>query len=119
MNLKPLAVASCCALALSFAACEDVSITWGEKPKEAPWKRDILAAKIQPAETGELSQLLERAGALPGVKAVAAVDILPGVAPFRQKTPYAIRVEGRGADLTDGLVRGISRGYFRVMEMRL
>jgi len=119
MDLKPLAVASCCVLALSLAACQDVARMLIEKPKEAPWKREILAAKIQPAETGELSQLLERAGMVPGVKAVAAVDILPGVAPFRQKTPYAIQLEGRAVDLTDGLLRGVSLGYFRAMEMRL
>ncbi|MFL6232425.1 MAG: ABC transporter permease [Thermoanaerobaculia bacterium] len=125
MDLKPLAVASCCVLALSFAACQDMAPMLVEKPKEeAPWKRNILAAKIQPSEAGqpptaELSQLLERAGAVPGVKTVEAVDILPGVTPFRQKTPYVIQQEGRPIDLTDGLLRGVSLGYFRAMEIRL
>jgi hypothetical protein len=87
--------------------------------EEEPWKRDILAAKIQPSEAGELSHLLERAGAVPGVTAVAAVDILPGVAPFRQKTPYAIRQDGSSVDLTDGLLRVVSPGYFKAMSIRL
>ncbi len=126
MDLKPLAVASCCVLTLSFAACRDVARMLASKPKEEePWKRNVLAARIQWPKTGlrqtvELSQRLNRAYAIPGVAEVAAVDILPGVPSSRQKSPLVIRLEdGPTLNLTGGLLRVISPRYFRVMDILL
>jgi putative ABC transport system permease protein len=117
MNLKPLAAASCCLLALSAMACEE--------RKEEPWKQNVLAAEIRLPRTGQpavarLSKLLEQAGSTPGVKAVAVVDVLPGRATSRRKSFYAIRREGApGQASTAVLVQGISPGYFATMEIRL
>jgi hypothetical protein len=125
MDLKPLAVASCCVFALSFAACWDaVRLLAPKAEEEEPWKRDVLAARIQlPAAgsaSGELSRLLDRAATVPGVEAVAAVDILPGVTLLRQKSSLVIRHEDvPNLDLTDGFLRVISPGYFRVMSISL
>src|SRR5262249_19195164 len=68
----------------------------------------------------ELSRLLERADAVPGVEAVAAVDILPGVVLFRERGMLVIRNEGGlDLDLKDGFFRVISPEYFKVMNIHL
>jgi hypothetical protein len=118
MDLKPLAVASCCVFALSFTACR-------EAPKEEePWQRNVLVARVQLPDTGprsmmELSRLLERADAVPGA-AAAAADILPGVVLYRQRGMLVITNEGGlPLDLKDGVFRVISPEYFKVMNIRL
>lgn len=115
MNLKPLAAASCCLLALSVMACEE--------RKEEPWKQNVLAAEIRLPGTGQpavarLSKLLEQAGSTPGVKAVAVVDVLPGLATSRRKSSSAIRRESAPDPASTAVLVRISPGYFATMEIR-
>ena len=118
MNLKPLAVASRCLLALSIVACEDVFPT-----KEEPsWEQNILAAEIRLPGAGQpvvakLSEFLDRAAAVPRVQAVAVVDNLPGPA-ARRRNLHGVRHEGAPAP-TPSLVQGISSGYFATMRIGL
>jgi MacB-like periplasmic core domain len=119
MNLKPLAIATCCLLALSAVACEGVL---SPKKEEPSWEQNILAAEIRLPGAGQpvvarLSELLDRARAVPGVQAVAVVDNLPGPA-ARRRILHGVRHESAPAP-TASLVQGISTGYFVTMGIGL
>ncbi len=123
MGLRPLAVASCCLLALTAMACEKALRQLFPK-EEVPWSRNILAAEIRRPGTerttiANLSELLGRAGSVPGVEDVAVVDAIPGITDGR-KLQYATAREGAppGAS-TASFVQGISPGYFAVMRISL
>jgi len=112
-------------LALSTTACEKV---WrslaarNEKDQEA-WLQDALAAEVRLTETGraaetELSQLLERAAIVPGVKEVAVVDVLPGAVAQRHRIP--IEREGYPPDRRlAGYLQVVSPRYFTTMKLAL
>ena len=120
MNLKPLAIPTCCLLALSIVACED---TLRKLPtKEEPWGQNVLAAEIRlpgagPPVVARLSRLLDRARSVPGVETVAVVDNLPGPA-ARRRNLHGVWPEGAPAP-TASLVQGISPGYFATMATGL
>lgn len=123
MGLRPLAVASCCLLALTSMACEKVPRELFPK-EEVPWSRNILAAEIrlpgvEQAAISQLSEILARAGSVPGVEAVAVVDAIPGITDGR-KFRYATAREGAppGASIAS-FVQSISPGYFAVMRISL
>ncbi len=111
-------------LALSTTACQDV---WrhlaarNEKDQEA-WSRDVLAAEVRLTRTGraamELSQLLERAAIVPGVKQVAVVDVLPGATVLRHQVQ--IEREDSPSHLRPaGFVQVVSPGYFTTLKLDL
>ena len=121
MDLKPLAVASWFLFVLSAVGCDHPLQEPLSNP-EVPPGPNLLAAEIRRSETEprveeSLSQLLEQAGSVPGVEAVAITDILPGVA-WRREDLRAIRRDG-SQNPTAAHVRVISPAYFETMEIRL
>jgi len=77
-------------------------------PRNAPAERRI--AFVQQAE--------ERLAALPGVRAVAAVDTLP-LTDFGFATSFAVEGEPAPAEHPIALVRAVTPGYFRTMGLPL
>ena len=65
-----------------------------------------------------IQQVEERVAALPGVRAVAAVDTLP-LGGFGFGTTFAIEGRPVPGDKPIGLVRGVTPGYFRTMGLPL
>ena len=65
-----------------------------------------------------MQQVEERVGALPGVRAVAAVDTLP-LGGFGFGTTFAVEGRPVPAEKPIGLVRGVTPGYFRTMGLAL
>lgn len=124
MNLRRLALTSCCFLALAVTACDRISYSLFSK-EEAPWTRNVLATEIRLPGTGapvvaRLSRLLSRAETVPGVKEAAIVDDLPGVRAAWRKNQYGIGPEGApDSGVMASLVQGISPRYFATMEISL
>ncbi len=122
MGLRPLAVTSCCLLALSAVACEEV-LRGRVTRQEEPWK-NVLAAEIrlpgtEQAVISHLSQLLARVASFPGVEAVAAVDVIPGITDWRRNQQSTAREGVPSPAVTAGFVQGISPGYFATMGIGL
>lgn len=125
MNLKSLAIVFCGLLALSTAACREHTYDLFNRDEEdqAPWIRNVLAAEVTLPPTGmetaeKLSQLLQRAAAMPGVEKAALVNVLPGAIGLRHQVK--IEREGSPSHLRPaGFYHAVSPGYFETMELAL
>jgi putative ABC transport system permease protein len=65
-----------------------------------------------------LQQVEERVGALPGVRATAAIDTLP-LSGFGNGTSFAVAGRPAPEEPPIGLMRAVTPGYFRVMGLPL
>lgn len=125
MRLKSLAIVFCGLLALSTAACREHTYELFNKDEEeqAPWLRNVLAAEVTLPPTGtetekKLSELLQRAAAMPGVERAAVVNVLPG--DQAQWHQIQIEIEGSPSHMRPaGFHQAVSPEYFATMERRL
>jgi hypothetical protein len=122
MTIRPLVVALAAGLLLSNLACEDFAHRRAESSGQDQQRlRDVWVAEIRLLETGpaavaKLSQLLERAAAVPGVKRAAVVDFLPG---GERNQTHIVR-EGDPLHMpTAAYAQVVSSGYFDTMNLRL
>ena len=123
MSLKSFAIVFCGLLALSTAACREHTYELWNEEDQAPWMRNVLTAEVTLPVTGtettkELSQLLGRAAAVPGVEQVAVANVLPGAPAQRHRVE--IQLEGSPSDQpSQGSCLIVSPGYFKTIDLRL